>query len=65
LYLAGRKEVIEVPMFKKLLLTFSEQLRRKLRPILLQSQLCEHIKEIDEVIERLNPSDHFPVGVGL
>ena len=51
-------------MFKKLLLTLVQQLFSKLRPILFTLELPKHIQEIDEVIQRLDPSDNFPVGIG-
>ncbi len=50
-------------MFKKLLLTLVQQLFCKLSPILFILELPEHIQEIHEVIQRLDPSDNFPVGI--
>jgi hypothetical protein len=63
--LARGKEVIQIAMLKKLLLTLVQQLCCKLGPILFTLELTEYIQEIHEVIQGLDPSDNFPVGIGL
>ena len=59
----AREQIVQITVFEKLLFALGKQLRREVTRVLLLSNLLQQIDEVDQVIQRFDPADDFPVGV--
>ena len=56
------KQLIEITVFEKLFLALGKQLLGKLPAVCLCPPLLPDIQEVHKIVQRLDPSDHFPIG---
>src|SRR5574341_1438396 len=63
--LAVGEEFVHIAVLEKLLFALGKQLFGKLTTIPLSLYLLQQVDEIDEVVQRFDPADHFPVDILL